>query len=96
MALEDNQKIGIGLICLGLAFVLLGVVLLFDSSLIAIGNALFLAGLCFAIGFKRTINLFTRYVKPVRQGRATRSRCGSVPPTSHFLLSCLSSSLTLP
>mmetsp|Transcript_21193 Transcript_21193/g.35544 ORF Transcript_21193/g.35544 Transcript_21193/m.35544 type:complete len:141 (-) Transcript_21193:137-559(-) len=61
MALEDNQKIGIGLICLGLIFVVLGVLLFFDSSLIAIGNVLFLAGLCFAIGFKRTANLFTRH-----------------------------------
>lgn len=60
MVLEDNQKIGIGLICLGLVFVVLGIILLFDASLIAIGNTLFLAGLCFAIGFKRTLNLFTR------------------------------------
>jgi Got1/Sft2-like family len=63
MVLEDNQKIGIGLICLGLGFVTLGVILLFDASLIAIGNTLFLAGLCFAIGIKRTITLFTRYEK---------------------------------
>ena len=34
MVLEDNQKIGFGLICLGLGFVMLGVVLLFDASLI--------------------------------------------------------------
>jgi hypothetical protein len=60
MVLEDNQKIGIGLICLGLGFVSLGVVLLFDASLIAIGNSLFLAGLCFAIGIRRTITLFTK------------------------------------
>lgn len=60
MVLEDNQKIGIGLICLGLGFVCLGVMLLFDASLIAIGNTLFLAGLCFAIGIKRTVTLFTR------------------------------------
>jgi hypothetical protein len=44
MALEDNQKIGIGLVCLGLGFMMLGVLLFFDSALIAIGNALFLAG----------------------------------------------------
>lgn len=62
MVLEDNQKIGIGLICLGLGFVSLGVVLLFDASLIAIGNSLFLAGLCFAIGIRRTITLFTKLV----------------------------------
>lgn len=60
MVLEDNQKIGIGLICLGLGFVSLGVVLLFDSSLIAIGNALFVLGLLFAIGVRRTVTLFAR------------------------------------
>lgn len=60
MVLEDNQKIGIGLICLGLFFVVLGVVLLFDTSLIAIGNTLFLLGLCFTIGIKRSFTLFTR------------------------------------
>mmetsp|Transcript_49874 Transcript_49874/g.87097 ORF Transcript_49874/g.87097 Transcript_49874/m.87097 type:complete len:141 (+) Transcript_49874:48-470(+) len=60
MVLEDNQKIGIGLICLGLVFVVLGVILFFDAALIAIGNTLFLSGLCFAIGFKRALNLFTR------------------------------------
>ncbi len=62
MVLEDNQKIGFGLICLGLGFVLLGVVLFFDASLIAIGNTLFIIGLCFTIGIKRSITLFTRYV----------------------------------
>eukprot|EP01038_Epipyxis_sp_PR26KG_P006213 gene6213-8558_t len=60
MPLEDNQKIGIGLICLGLGFISLGVLLFLDAALIAIGNALFLAGLCFSIGFKRTFLLFTR------------------------------------
>lgn len=29
-------------------------------SLIAIGNTLFLVGLCFSIGFKRTLSIFTR------------------------------------
>mmetsp|Transcript_18890 Transcript_18890/g.38129 ORF Transcript_18890/g.38129 Transcript_18890/m.38129 type:complete len:141 (-) Transcript_18890:18-440(-) len=60
MALEDNQKIGIGLICLGLIFVVIGIILFLDAKLIAIGNALFLVGLCFAIGIQRTVNLFTR------------------------------------
>ena len=60
MVLEDNQKIGIGLICLGLGFLTLGILLFFDSSLILIGNSLFLAGLCFAIGIQRTMTLFTR------------------------------------
>ena len=60
MTLTDNQKIGVGLISLGLIFVLLGIAFFFDSALIAIGNLLFLVGLCFSIGLKRTLNLFTR------------------------------------
>ena len=32
MALEDNQKIGIGLICLGMLFLTLGVLLFFDAA----------------------------------------------------------------
>jgi len=46
MALDDNQKIGIGLITLGVLFVMLGMVMFFDRSFIAIGNALFLTGTC--------------------------------------------------
>ena len=38
MPLDDNHKIGIGLICLGFVFISLGVVLMFDSAFIAIGN----------------------------------------------------------
>jgi hypothetical protein len=60
MVLSDNQKIGVGLITLGMAFVVLGVIMFFDASMIAIGNVLFLAGLCFAIGVSRALNLFTR------------------------------------
>ena len=63
MVLEDNQKIGIGLICLGGLFISLGIVLFLDASLIAIGNMLFLAGLAFSIGLRRTIGLFSRYVE---------------------------------
>jgi hypothetical protein len=60
MALEDNQKIGIGLICLGFGFISLGIMLMLDSALIAIGNVLFMVGLAFAIGLQRTVTLFTR------------------------------------
>jgi hypothetical protein len=61
MVLDDNQKIGVGLITLGLGFVVLGVILFFDAAMIAIGNILFLVGLCFSIGVKRSLSLFTRY-----------------------------------
>eukprot|EP01041_Mallomonas_annulata_P000533 gene533-1012_t len=60
MVLDDNQKIGIGLICLGLGFTTLGIIMMCDTAFIAIGNTLFLAGLCFAIGVKRAVSLFTR------------------------------------
>jgi hypothetical protein len=32
MVLEDNQKIGVGLILLGFGFILLGVILMFDAA----------------------------------------------------------------
>jgi hypothetical protein len=32
MVLDDNQKIGVGLICLGLGFVSLGVIMFLDAS----------------------------------------------------------------
>jgi hypothetical protein len=60
MVLDDNQKIGVGLIGLGLGFIFLGVLLFFDRSMIAIGNVLFLMGLCFAIGAQRALVLFTK------------------------------------
>jgi len=56
--LSDNQKIGIGFMCLGFSFIFLGIVLFFDASLIAIGNILFLVGLSFSIGIAKTIQLF--------------------------------------
>jgi len=58
--LDDNKKIGIGLMLLGFAFIFLGVLLFFDASLIAIGNVLFLVGVVFCIGLKGTIAIFTR------------------------------------
>lgn len=60
--LDENKKIGIGLMGLGFGFISLGVVLFFDASLIAIGNVLFLVGLCFCIGIKGAWAIFTRWV----------------------------------
>jgi len=39
MVLNDNQKIGIGLISLGLVFIFLGILFLIDAALIAIGRS---------------------------------------------------------
>jgi len=56
--ITDFQKIGVGLAGFGVAFLCLGVVLLFDKGLLAIGNILFLSGLAFIIGFERTFWFF--------------------------------------
>ena len=49
MVLSDNQKIGIGLITIGLGFLMLGCLMLFDRAMLAIGNILFFAQLYSAI-----------------------------------------------
>jgi hypothetical protein len=54
----DTQKIGIGLVGFGGFFLFLGVVLLFDKGLLAIGNILFLAGIAFIVGLDRTWRFF--------------------------------------
>lgn len=45
MAITEVQKIGVGLGGFGIFFILLGVLLLFDKGLLAIGNLFCLAGL---------------------------------------------------
>lgn len=52
------SEIGIGLTGFGIAFLMLGVLLLFDKGLLAIGNILFLSGLAFVIGLERTFRFF--------------------------------------
>lgn len=56
--ITDTQKIGVGLAVFGIAFLFLGVLLLFDKGLLAIGNILFLCGLAFVIGLERTFGFF--------------------------------------
>ena len=63
MVLSDNQKIGIGLITMGLGFLMLGCLMLFDRAMLAIGNILFLTGLVALIGVQRTLTLFTKKEK---------------------------------
>jgi Got1/Sft2-like family len=55
---SDARKIGIGLTAFGLAFTVLGVVLLFDKGLLAMGNVLFLSGVCLIIGLQRSVRFF--------------------------------------
>ncbi|GLV32186.1 uncharacterized protein CBL_11857 [Carabus blaptoides fortunei] len=56
--INDIQKIGVGLAGFGIAFLFLGVLLLFDKGLLAIGNILFIAGLACVIGLERTFRFF--------------------------------------
>lgn len=56
--ITDVQKIGVGLAGFGIFFLFLGVLLLFDKGLLAIGNILFIAGLASVIGLERTFRFF--------------------------------------
>ncbi|EEB19593.1 Vesicle transport protein GOT1B, putative [Pediculus humanus corporis] len=54
----DLQKIGVGFAGFGIGFMILGVILLFDKGLLAIGNILFIVGLGCVIGLQRTCRFF--------------------------------------
>ncbi|XP_049704379.1 vesicle transport protein GOT1B isoform X1 [Helicoverpa armigera] len=56
--ISDTQKIGVGLAGFGMTFLFLGVLLLFDKGLLAIGNILFISGLACVIGLQRTFFFF--------------------------------------
>ncbi|XP_041817132.1 vesicle transport protein GOT1A [Chelmon rostratus] len=58
VAITEFQKIGFGLMGFSLFFLLFGVLLYFDSVLMAFGNILFLSSLTFIIGFRRTAHFF--------------------------------------
>ncbi|XP_077295856.1 vesicle transport protein GOT1B [Arctopsyche grandis] len=58
LEISDTQKIGAGLAGFGLTFLFLGVLLLFDKGLLAIGNILFICGLACVIGLERTFRFF--------------------------------------
>uniref|UniRef100_A0A061S822 Vesicle transport protein got1b n=2 Tax=Tetraselmis sp. GSL018 TaxID=582737 RepID=A0A061S822_9CHLO len=58
--MDDRRKIGIGLTGFGVLFTLLGMMLLFDKGLIAMGNVLFLAGVALTIGPSATMRFFMR------------------------------------
>lgn len=67
----DNTRIGVLMVGLGSLFLFLGVLLFFDSGLLAIGNILFLTGIPFIIGFKQTL----RFFDPRRKGKARGVLC---------------------
>ncbi|KAG5457872.1 MAG: hypothetical protein BJ554DRAFT_2007, partial [Olpidium bornovanus] len=60
LSLPRRAEIGACLVASGLFFMLLGVLLLFDGGLLALGDALFLAGLALLIGVTRTAAVFAR------------------------------------
>ncbi|XP_053463779.1 vesicle transport protein GOT1A isoform X1 [Nycticebus coucang] len=51
-------EIGVGITGFGIFFVLFGILLYFDSVLLAFGNLLFLTGLSFIIGLRKTFTFF--------------------------------------
>jgi len=55
---SDTMKIGIGLIGFGIFFLILGVILFFDSALLAMGNILFVSGVSLMIGLSNTFGFF--------------------------------------
>merc|ERR1712166_388565 len=57
---DDKKTIGFGLTGFGLFFMFLGVMMLFDRALLAMGNVLFLAGVCTITGMEQTYNFFFR------------------------------------
>jgi len=63
MWLTEVQKFGVAFTAGGCVFFVLGVILLFDSSLLAMGNILFLIGLSLLIGPQKTIFFFARRQK---------------------------------
>jgi len=60
---RQSTEIGVGLAGFGVAFLFLGMLLLFDKGLLAVGNILFLSGLAFVIGLERTFRFFFQYHK---------------------------------
>nr|XP_037841614.1 vesicle transport protein GOT1A isoform X3 [Chlorocebus sabaeus] len=51
-------EIGVGITGFGIFFILFGTLLYFDSVLLAFGNLLFLTGLSFIIGLRKTFQFF--------------------------------------
>jgi hypothetical protein len=76
--IEDNQsmfsayltpkfpiEIGIGLCLIGCVCIFLGIIFLFERTLLSIGNLSFMVGLCFLLGLQKTFRFFFRREKKV-------------------------------
>jgi len=62
-AVSDFRWIGLGLIIFGATFVGLGILLFFDTALLAIGNILFLGGFALLVGPNRASSFFLQREK---------------------------------
>eukprot|EP00088_Acartia_fossae_P011455 TRINITY_DN1581_c0_g1_i10.p1 TRINITY_DN1581_c0_g1~~TRINITY_DN1581_c0_g1_i10.p1 ORF type:complete len:137 (+),score=1.30 TRINITY_DN1581_c0_g1_i10:37-447(+) len=58
MEVTNAQKLGVGLGSFGIFFILLGILLLFDKGLLAMGNLFCLAGLGCVMGLEKTCSFF--------------------------------------
>ncbi|XP_047323395.1 vesicle transport protein GOT1 [Impatiens glandulifera] len=57
--IDEQKKIGLGLIGFGFFFTFLGVILFFDRGLLALANLFCLAGVAILLGWRSTLQLFT-------------------------------------
>ena len=60
MFYDDNKKIGVGLIVLGLAFLIIGVMMFLDRGFLAIGNISFLMGMVALVGPAYSLQFFQK------------------------------------
>ncbi|XP_019172525.1 PREDICTED: vesicle transport protein GOT1 isoform X1 [Ipomoea nil] len=57
--IDEQKKIGLGLIGFGILFTFLAIILFFDRGLLALGNILWLAGVSLLLGWRSTLQIFT-------------------------------------
>merc|ERR1719204_363050 len=95
--LTDLQKIGLGLVGFGSLFLTIGVFLFLDKVLLALGNILFLCGLCLLIGVGRTLNFFWQPHNPIKM-KGTLAFSGFLPVIISFVrrIPVIGSLLNLP
>ena len=56
-------EIGVGLVSGGVFFLVLGLIMFFDATLLAMGNVLFVSGISLLIGPQKTLMFFSRKQK---------------------------------
>jgi len=56
--MQDDTKIGMGLMAAGAGFFFLGVMMFMDPPLLGIGNLMFVTGTVMTMGYKRAWNFF--------------------------------------